>query len=453
MNIIFGTDFSEEAARAGRVAALLAKKLGDTIEVVHVTEPWVAYPAVAPHSAYFAVDVTEGDRLGLERATDEVRKHGVPAEQQLRFGTAGRVLPERAAELGARLVVLGGARRGAFDRFLLGSASEQVIRRARSPVLVVRGAIERMEKWLHGEASLSVAVAIDETPASDVVVAWASVLRSVGPCDLTFLHFFWPPEHYRRLGFDMQPSPTADAEVMEILQRDLGAKIGTVPGDGTQALVIRPIWGTVGDVLVATAKQLHADLLVVGAHQRHGMDALLRGSVAREVIEGADLSVACVPASASIAATSRVPQVRHVLAATDLSRLGNRAVLHAVSLAEGSGGVVEVVHVVEQTRPGPGYADYAKYSELAAERRAQLDAMLTELLPPDSRKAGVTISARVVFAPDAAQGITSAAERWGADVICLGAARASRLAKVLLGSTSRDVVRAAVRPVLIVPEQ
>src|SRR5207302_7797918 len=108
------------------------------------------------------------------------------------------------------------------------------------------------------------------------------------------------------------------------LERELRARIGELPGEGTTALRIVPAWSIPADALGWFASTKPFDLVVVGTQQRHGAEALWHGSVARAVMRRVGGSILCVPARASVERTPRpLPAFRTVLAATDRSDAGN----------------------------------------------------------------------------------------------------------------------------------
>jgi nucleotide-binding universal stress UspA family protein len=56
---------------------------------------------------------------------------------ELLIGEPGEVIPKRAAELAADILVVGSRRRGALARLLEGSVSRAIVGRASVPVLIV----------------------------------------------------------------------------------------------------------------------------------------------------------------------------------------------------------------------------------------------------------------------------------------------------------------------------
>jgi nucleotide-binding universal stress UspA family protein len=121
-----------------------------------------------------------------------------------------------------------------------------------------------------------------------------------------------------------------------------------------------------------------------------------------------------------------------VLAATDLSELGNQAVCHAYSVLP-EGGVVHLIHVITP--------------ESSEETNA---ASLEALVPADANDRRIETSAKVIVAHDVAAAIRAQAERLGVDLVCVGSHGRTGLTRVLLGSVAEQVLRHTSRPVLIV---
>ena len=141
-------------------------------------------------------------------------------------------------------------------------------------------------------------------------------------------------------------------------------------------------------------------------------------------------SVLCVPLGAD-SAIDDVPKVRVAVAATDRSGFSNLAIPWAYGLV-GDRGEVHIVHVVED--------------ESDAEDAAIIEELL-ELAPPS--RMGVTTRAHVVHGDDPARTIAEAAERIGADVICICSHGRSGITRALVGSVADKLMRACHRPVLV----
>jgi nucleotide-binding universal stress UspA family protein len=212
---------------------------------------------------------------------------------------------------------------------------------------------------------------------------------------------------------------------------------------------IEPHLGRVGDGLAGLAAEAHADLLVVGCHDQSALDRLWEGSVAHQALRAANMSVACVPQSGRARAL-QTPRLKTVLAATDFSELGNGAIPLAYAAAC-DGGTVHLVHVVKATRGSlDAYDVFTPASSGAlAEASKGAETRLNELVPADGSGKRVATRVHVLEAEQPALAICQAAERLGADLICLGTHGRTGLAKAALGSVAAGVLAHTRRPVLV----
>ncbi|WP_236241867.1 universal stress protein [Streptomyces sp. CC228A] len=126
-------------------------------------------------------------------------------------------------------------------------------------------------------------------------------------------------------------------------------------------------------------------------------------------------------------------RVRRVLAATDLSRYGNRAVGRAVRLARQHGARVTVLCVA--------------YPQADADLLEQVRTRLAGLLRQYADGPEVDIGVRVGRVSPT---ITEERRRTGADLLAVGAHGAHRPADALLGTTPENLVRSSRVPVLVV---
>jgi len=290
MTILCGTDFSENAGSAARVAAAIAKRLALPLELVHVLDVTGADVGVRHDVAH------EPLRARLHADAEELRtRFGVDVEPLAELGAPDEKLVALATDLNARLLVVGSLGARKQRRWLLGSVAERVAQSSAVPVLVVRDAAN-VEAWARGERTLRVMVGVEQTPPSKVALEWAHGLRAVGPCELTVAQIVWPAEEHRRRGI---PSPIPLDHLQPALERSLLRELeqwaGVRPGPGETSFTVQPGWGRVDSHLTQLAADSKMDLLVVGTHQRAYIARLWQGSVSRSVLHGAPMSVACIP--------------------------------------------------------------------------------------------------------------------------------------------------------------
>jgi len=142
--------------------------------------------------------------------------------------------------------------------------------------------------------------------------------------------------------------------------------------------------------------------------------------------------------------------VRKLVAAIDFSPVSKAVVEQAASLAEAFSAELTLMHVAA---PDPSFVGFAAGPDSVRDARAreihtehrQLQAMAERL-----RDRGVSARALLIQGPTVEK-ILSEVQRLQADAIVIGSHGHGALYRALLGSVSEGVVRAARRPVLVVP--
>jgi nucleotide-binding universal stress UspA family protein len=443
MSIVFGTDFSERAMTAAQAAALLARRTGEVLHLVHVTE----YGSTGRTAS--SDETLRRDLLSrLEAQAAALRTGDTRVEVHLEEGAPDEVLVEHAAVVHASLIIVSHHGQRA-PRWRIGNVAERVVQAARCPVLVLRSA-DPLGAWARGERSLRVLLGLDFSPPSDAAVAWVRKLRTLGSCEVVAAHHYWGADAHVRYGVPLSPESEVTPEVEEALRRDLTTRLGDMPGTGAVWVHLDPGMSRPAESLVALARKEEADLIVVGTHQRTGASKWWYGSVSQRIIHDAPVSVLCVPASAVSAIT--IPEVRRVLAPTDLSDVGISAIRHAYSLVP-AGGAVYLLHVLESVGGAPPlYAQYLspQGAQTHTPDQERLAEVLRGLIPPEAAVRGITTRVEVVHGRKVSEAITQAAERLSCDVICLATHGRSGLSKALAGSVAQEVLQSSGKPVFLV---
>jgi nucleotide-binding universal stress UspA family protein len=447
MTILVGTDFSKPAAGAVLVAGALAARWGVPLRVVHVLRELGELEPGGEASAVY-----DPARVELAQAVLTARELGAEATETLTSGAPAKRIAEEAERIGARLVVTAWRGKRPPTRWGVGRVPDELARACPAPLLVVRDP-EPLLAWLRGGPRLKVTAGSDLTSASDGAVGFVDQLRRAAACDVSFVHVAWPPGVYKRLGIDAPMDlEHLDPKIAGALERDLATQAGTLHGEGDVRYEVCQSFGRADHQIVALAEEAGADLLVVGTHQRSTIDRLWQGSVSRGVLHLATSSVACVP-SASLALRDRpIPRLTRVLVAVDFSAPSARAVRYALSLLP-HGGELALLHVTEpRMKKTPVSQLLPTQSVPSAEHRRQIEAAearLQELVPPAAAERGV-VTQILVTEGDAADEICAAADRLGADVVCVGTHGRAALPAALLGSVARAVLSRCDKPVLVV---
>ncbi len=299
-HILAATDFSSSSLEAVDRGFLLASELQAQYTVMHA----LGLEALAPLRALLGAREAEVSQrllaqthLELEQAVaDATRHHSVVPSLQVEAGLAGDVVTTWAESHDVGLVVVGAHGSGFLQRMLLGSTASRLLRKSRTPVLVVkqepRGPYRR------------VLVPLDFSRGSLLAIR---LVRQVAPqADLLLLHVFDVPFEGKMqfAGVDAELVAQYRREARERATRqlhELAASAGLQPEDYT-ALVL---YGDAVREVVMHEERDHCDLIVMGKHGTHVSEELLLGSVTNRVLAESRSDVLVVVDGATSAASAR----------------------------------------------------------------------------------------------------------------------------------------------------
>ena len=142
--ILVPIDGSPTSQRGLRQAIALARLAHAELELLHVIDAYPVLPDMAMLSDLQPLReemARRGNKL-LETAAHEAQAAGVRARVRLREVDHGRIagcVEATAREYDCDLIVMGTHGRRGFNRFVMGSDAEQVLRSSRVPVMLVPG--------------------------------------------------------------------------------------------------------------------------------------------------------------------------------------------------------------------------------------------------------------------------------------------------------------------------
>lgn len=140
-SILCPIDFSDFSAAAYHYALSLADYYGAKVVVLHVVELWkypfADYAAQEADYAKFSKALSEGGEVQLQRFIQEHSTDRVQPELVIHQGNAPNCILSFARKQNLELIVMGTHGRRGFDRLVLGSTTDRVMRKAACPVLVV----------------------------------------------------------------------------------------------------------------------------------------------------------------------------------------------------------------------------------------------------------------------------------------------------------------------------
>jgi nucleotide-binding universal stress UspA family protein len=273
--ILLATDGAEGSEGAFRLARALAERDGATVSVITVIEPVPLYGVGTMEMAPIPDPGlerarTEGQR---KRVAEQVQRMGSETwETRVETGAPARVIPARARDAGAELIVMGLGEHEAADRWLGSETALKVMRLADRPVLGAHRTASALPRTAVAAADFSV--------FSDRAAALAAELvGSQGRLEL------------------VHASPGAGDE-----DRDRGHRAGveermerlasSIQGPAVTTHIVH---GDPGRTLLERAEEVGADLVAAGSHGHGFFGRMLMGSVSTRLVRGAHCSVLVAP--------------------------------------------------------------------------------------------------------------------------------------------------------------
>jgi nucleotide-binding universal stress UspA family protein len=208
--------------------------------------------------------------------------------------------------------------------------------------------------------------------------------------------------------------------------------------------------GFVHEEIVAQLTATHADLLVLGTHGRSGFQRLFLGSVTEKVIRKAMCPILVVPPRAPDVVVDAPVQFRRILSPVDFSDSSLDALAYAINMAEEADARLTLLHVIEMA---PGLRENAMVFDFDVSRvhsaaEAEARRRLGDLIP-DQARSYCTVETAVVEGRAYREVLRYAAEG-NSDLIVMGVHGGGAIDRLVFGSTTHHVIRAATCPVLIV---
>jgi nucleotide-binding universal stress UspA family protein len=291
IRVVAATDFSEPAAAAAEWAALVARTHGGTLHLVHGVSP--LYPPMDQTAMWadLAIQLAAGARDRLEELAQPWRDSGLAVECHAETGRPVQVIVAVAERVGARLVVVGTRGHSRLVRLLLGSTAAQVIEKAPCPVLAVHPEDRR-------PAVLPRLILVPTDFSADARLAAESSVELLGldraQARLLLLHAWQLPGDYALYEYGGAHFLTVHREeAVAAAGSALGEKADRLRQQGTEVeAVLRE--GSAAGTIVDLAAERSVGLIAMGTHGVSGLERLVVGSTAQQVVQHAPCPVLTV---------------------------------------------------------------------------------------------------------------------------------------------------------------
>jgi nucleotide-binding universal stress UspA family protein len=297
--ILCPLDFSRFSRHALDQAVELAREFGAGITALHaaavapVTDVVHVGAAIPLERARLPQAEREAILTQLREFTYEVEAGGVSIAARLVERDTVDAIVDIAQTWPADLIVMGTHGRAGFERLLLGSVTEKVLRKAPCPVLTVP---RRAVTAKHGLTFSRILCAVDFSPASLRALDYAVGLAAAegpGVTVLNVIELFAEGGGLREeLVLD---TPDFRAGLMRSARERLHAAVGDERREAAPIAEAVTMGKAYREILRIAADE-RADLIVLGVQGRTAADLLLFGSTTQHVVRQAECPVLTIRA-------------------------------------------------------------------------------------------------------------------------------------------------------------
>lgn len=284
--VLCPVDFSDFSRHALDHAVAVARWYGAAVTAVHVIPPVASMIPSGDTGLYPPVVFTPDDLKQFQTELSgfvELSAADVPIDAVVVEGSITGEIVRMAEEMPADLIVMGTHGRSGFDRLMLGSVTEKMLRKAPCPLLTVpRRAPDAVPAPVMFQRILC---AVDFSPSSLRALAHAESLAKEADASLSVLHVLEPASVFEPVVMGGPGGPPPDTDVRTAARnrlRQVVSKDARIFSHVTDVVTS----GKAYREILREAAERRADLIVLGAHGgRLGLAAF--GSTTGHVVRDA----------------------------------------------------------------------------------------------------------------------------------------------------------------------
>jgi nucleotide-binding universal stress UspA family protein len=298
-SILVALDGSDVSEHALPVALSVARRLGASLEIVHVHVPLpVEHPAAAsPHHLVLNQAMRDRGREYLDSVAARLSAvKDVPLTTTLLEGPVAEAIDQHVMATNVDLLVLTTHGPGPLGRYWLGSVADALVRQVTRPVLLVPPYPEAPELNRHVELR-EFLVPLDGSQRAEQILEPALALVDKDGGRFTLLRVVtpmlpnYPPRQIRIDGPVFDELETLHRQECEGVQTELEQVAQRLRGGSVQAETLVVAHGQPATAIVEQATARGADLIALATQGRGGFKRLLLGSVASKVLRHAAIPV------------------------------------------------------------------------------------------------------------------------------------------------------------------
>ncbi|PKP83400.1 MAG: universal stress protein [Alphaproteobacteria bacterium HGW-Alphaproteobacteria-18] len=279
--ILVATDFSERSDRALRRATLLARHHGARLQLLHVIDD-------DQPRRILEAERNEAESLLRKLSATASKMDGVPTDWLVELDAAHRGIAKAAEKIRPDMLVLGPYRRQLLREVFIGTTAERVIRSSLCPVLVANAVPSG--PYVH------ILQTTDMSSASAAALKHFAAMGMGAGVRNSVLHVFQAPA--LRLVMSETLHAEDKAHYLEEERQSAAAELsGFLSSAGilTPAPVLRPERAAAALEILKAAEEEAADLVVISTRGRSGLQKLVLGSVAEQVLRSSPIDILAIP--------------------------------------------------------------------------------------------------------------------------------------------------------------
>jgi nucleotide-binding universal stress UspA family protein len=280
--ILCPVDFSDASRHALDHAVAIAGWYESHITALHVVPPAFKFepPLLFAEQGELKAPGVDRDQMlaqldGWLAAASAAR---VPWESRVCEGQAAESVLAVAQSMPADLIVMGTHGRSGFERFVLGSVTEKVLRNASCPVLTTPPRAMTVAKL----PFTRILCPVDFSEPSLAALRTAFSMAEEADAHLVVLNVVDWPEDETVLFTD-----TADADLVVQVEQQVQQRLESFITDESRVWSRPEVAVTTGKAyreILASAEDMSADLIVIGVHGRSTLGLTLFGSTVNQVV-------------------------------------------------------------------------------------------------------------------------------------------------------------------------
>lgn len=299
----------------------------------------------------------------------------------------------------------------------------------------------------------SVLVCLDCSPFSEVCLPYAICISETFGSTLTLLHVL----ESRHEGSGPRSGPhSTDAVGWELYRREAQEYLERMERQATEQcgrrVDVRLEQGHPAERITALARELHANLTVLGSHGEGGVAAWNLGSTVQQVLAVARGSVLVARSSSSPAPSVACP--KRILVPLDGSPRTESVLPTAARIANANGAELVLVHVIEELQPtGVLYApeDLELAQELSTRLESRARRYLDHLRDRLGRE-GAAVRTLVIRSVDGRQALLELAQMEQTNLVVLSAHGVTCNVARSFGSVTAHLLAHSAVPLLVMQD-